>query len=163
MLFRSPGGTQSLGVKARATKAVPNSTDSTVSVPTPYVASWENPQSASAAEAPTSGTNNIRITTPTQTTDLAVFTQNDPKSAEEFGVYVNQQERVLQPQIQAQLEAAHPDWTPSRIFTTSQLQASSQAFNAGLTQFAPQIQASGANSPVPDATNTAPQIVNKDP
>jgi len=156
-----PGGTQSVGVKARATQ-LPDSIQNVDTESQPYLLQRRNARFAPAAEDPTSGTTNVRVTTPTQTTDLSVFTQNDPKSAEEFRVYVNQQERVLQPQIQAQLEAAHPGWTPSRIFTTSQLQASSQAYNAGLKQFAPQIQASGANSPVPDATNTTPQLISRD-
>jgi hypothetical protein len=94
-------------------------------------------QPATPAKPPTSGSQAVGTITETTTNiDFAVFTQNDPKGAEDYRVFVDAETRMLV------AEGVSPQWV-----------AKSRAEQIALVKFADVIQASGART---SSTTTTP-------
>lgn len=94
-------------------------------------------QASTPATPPTSGSQSVGTRETTRTTvDFAVFAQNDPKGAEDYRVFVNEETRRLV------AEGVSPQWV-----------AKSRAERIALLKFADVIQASGAKT---SSTTTTP-------
>ena len=88
----------------------------------------------------------------------SVVNQANPTAAQDRYALKLQIEREVQPQIARELQEQNPTWSPSRVFTTSQLRASAQADAAVDFRLDQEITAASLNPPIvsPDADSQVP-------
>ena len=100
----------------------------------------------------------------------SVVNQVNPAAAQDRYALKLQIEREVQPQIARELQEQNPTWSPSRVFTTSQLRASAQADAAVDLRLDQEITAASLNPPtvspesdsqVPAATDTVVNVGGK--